>query len=134
MIMATKAKLSASETVESHKPKNYKYKYIIKDESMWDELREQEYDESTLDTINDTDLTLSAINADFKEYPREVVARAKEPTIMDDGVIVSKKMATKTDKKLQNVGIGFFTHEGIRYVCVKLIYERFDIIEIFILT
>ena len=64
----------------------------------------------------------------------EVVARAKEPTIMDDGVIVSKKMATKTDKKLQNVGIGFFTHEGIRYVCVKLIYERFDIIEIFILT
>ena len=132
--MATKAKLSASETVESHKPKNYKYKYIIKDESMWDELREQEYDESTLDTINDTDLTLSAINADFKEYPREVVARAKEPTIMDDGVIVSKKMATKTDKKLQNVGIGFFTHEDIRYVCVKLIYERFDIIEIFILT
>lgn len=128
-----KPNLTTSEIVESHKPKNYKYKYIIKDESMWTELSEQEYDINSLDTIQDDDLVRTALETEFKEYPRELVARAKEPSVMDDGVILSKKMVTKADKKLQNVGLGFFYHDNVKYVCVKLMYERFDIIEIFIL-
>lgn len=131
--MASKDK-SISEIVNDHKPKNYKFKFIVKDETLWKELEEQQYDISSLDTINDSDLTVAALNTSFKEYPRETVAAAKKPTSIDNGVIISKKMITKADKKLQSVNIGFFTHNNVRYVCVKFVYERFDIIEIFILT
>lgn len=131
--MASKDK-SISEIVNDHKPKNYKFKFIVKDETLWKELEECEYDISTLDTINDSDLTVAALNTSFKEYPRETVSSAKKPTSLDDGVIISKKMITKADKKLQSVNIGFFTYDNVRYVCVKFVYERFDIIEIFILT
>lgn len=131
--MASKDK-SISEIVNDHKPKNYKFKFIVKDETLWKELEEQQYDISSLDTINDSDLTVAALNTSFKEYPRETVSSAKKPTSIDNGVIISKKMITKADKKLQSVNIGFFTHNNVRYVCVKFVYERFDIIEIFILT
>lgn len=127
-------KLTPSEVVESHKPKNYKFKYIIKDETLWKELEEANYDISSLDTINDTDLTVAALNTSFKEYPREVVAASKKPTQIEDGVLLFKQMTTKTDKKLLNVCVGFFSHNNLRYVCIKFVYERFDIIEIFILT
>lgn len=127
-------KKTTAEIVDAHKPKNYKFKYIIKDDTLWDELNEANYDISSLDTINDADLTVSAMNASFKEYPREVVASSKKPTQIEDGVLLFKQMTTKTDKKLQNVCVGFFTHNNLRYVCVKFVYERFDIIEIFILT
>lgn len=123
-----------SEIIDDHKPKNYKFKFIIKDESLWKELDDAKYDISSLDTINDTDLTVAALDAPFKEYPREVVAASKKPTQLEDGVLLFKQMTRKTDKKLQNVCVGFFSHNNLRYVCIKFVYERFDIIEIFILT
>lgn len=127
-------KKTTSEIIDDHKPKNYKFKFIIKDESLWKELEDAKYDISSLDTINDTNLTVAALNTSFKEYPREVVASSKKPTQIEDGVLLFKQMTTKTDKKLQNVCVGFFSHNNLRYVCIKFVYARFDIIEIFILT
>ena len=127
-------KKTISEIIDDHKPKNYKFKFIIKDESLWKELEDANYDISTLDTINDTDLTVAALDTPFKEYPREVVAASKKPTQLEDGVLLFKQMTRKTDKKLHNVCVGFFSHNNLRYVCIKFVYERFDIIEIFILT
>jgi hypothetical protein len=129
-----KEKDSVAKVIDDHKPKNYKFKYIIKDDTLLKELEDSNYDLSSLDTINDTDLTVAAMNSVFKEYPREVVASSKKPTQIEDGVLLFKQMTTKTDKKLQNVCVGFFSHNDLRYVCVKFVYERFDIIEIFILT
>lgn len=129
-----KEKDPVTKVVDDHKPKNYKFKYIIKDDALLEELEDSNYDLSSLDTINDTDLTVAAMNSVFKEYPREVVASSKKPTQIEDGVLLFKQMTTKTDKKLQNVCVGFFSHNDLRYVCIKFVYERFDIIEIFILT
>lgn len=129
-----KEKDPVTKVVDDHKPKNYKFKYIIKDDTLLKELEDSNYDLSSLDTINDTDLTVAAMNSVFKEYPREVVASSKKPTQIEDGVLLFKQMTTKTDKKLQNVCVGFFSHNDLRYVCIKFVYERFDIIEIFILT
>lgn len=129
-----KEKDPVTKVVDDHKPKNYKFKYIIKDDALLKELEDSNYDLSSLDTINDTDLTVAAMNSIFKEYPREVVASSKKPTQIEDGVLLFKQMTTKTDKKLQNVCVGFFSHNDLRYVCIKFVYERFDIIEIFILT
>lgn len=129
-----KEKDPVTKVVDDHKPKNYKFKYIIKDDALLKELEDSNYDLSSLDTINDTDLTVAAMNSVFKEYPREVVASSKKPTQIEDGVLLFKQMTTKTDKKLQNVCVGFFSHNNLRYVCIKFVYERFDIIEIFILT
>ena len=127
-------KKTTSEIINDHKPKNYKFKYIIKDDNVLKELEDSNYDVSSLDTINDTDLVLSALASDFKEYPREVVASSKKPTQIEEGVLLFKQLTTKTDKKLQNVCVGFFTHNNLRYVCIKFVYVQFDIIEIFILT
>jgi hypothetical protein len=129
-----KEKDPVTKVVDDHKPKNYKFKFIIKDDSLLTELEDLNYDISSLDTINNTDLTIAAMNAEFKEYPREVVASSKKPTQIEDGVLLFKQMTTKTDKKLLNVCVGFFSHNNLRYVCIKFVYERFDIIEIFILT
>lgn len=129
-----KEKDPVTKVVDDHKPKNYKFKFIIKDDSLLTELEDLNYDISSLDTINDTDLTIAAMNTEFKEYPREVVASSKKPTQIEDGVLLFKQMTTKTDKKLLNVCVGFFSHNNLRYVCIKFVYERFDIIEIFILT
>lgn len=129
-----KEKDPITKVVDDHKPKNYKFKFIIKDDSLLTELEDLNYDISSLDTINDTDLTIAAMNTEFKEYPREVVASSKKPTQIEDGVLLFKQMTTKTDKKLLNVCVGFFSHNNLRYVCIKFVYERFDIIEIFILT
>ena len=130
--MASKSKLSISETIESHKPKNFKYRFVITDESVFDELG-NDYDLSNLDTINDDMLVNAALKANFTEYGRETVAKAKVPTIMDEGVVLSKKMVTKADKKLFSVGLGFFDYNNLRYAAVLLKYERFNILEIFIL-
>ena len=127
-------KKTTSEIINDHKPKRYKFKFIIRDDNLLKELEDANYDMSSLDTINDTDLTVAALNAEFKEYPREVVASSKKPTQIEDGVLLFKQMTTKTDKKLLNVCVGFFSHNNLRYVCIKFVYERFDIIEIFILT
>lgn len=133
--MATKKKeLSIVELVESHKPKNFKYKFIISDDSIYEELINSGYNIDELDTIQNDGLVQEALQASFTDYPREIVGKAKEPTIMENGVIISKKMVTKADKKLFGISLGFFDYNNLRYVVIKLRYEKFDIIEIFILT
>lgn len=129
-----KQSLPVNEIIESHKPKNFKYRFIITDESVYDELQSLQYDLSNLDTINDDELIQEALKADYTWYERDVVKRAKEPTIFENGVILSKKMVTKTDKKLIKIGTGFFEFRNLRYVSIRMVYERFDIIEIFIMT
>ena len=129
-----KATQTINEIVESHKPKNFKYYYHFHDDDTLIELEKQDFDMASLDTIENHDLVEAAKNANFKYYDREIVAHAKEPTILENGVIMTKKMATKTDKKLNQVGVGFFTFQNVSYVAVRLCYEKFDIYEIFILT
>jgi hypothetical protein len=129
-----KPQQTISEIVESHKPKNFKYYYDFHEDAMLVELEQQGFDLSTIDTIENPELIQHAKQASFKYYDRDVVAHAKEPTILENGVIMTKKMATKTDKKLSQVGLGFFTWNEVSYVTIKLCYEKFDIYEIFILT
>jgi hypothetical protein len=129
-----KPQQTISEIVESHKPKNFKYYYDFHEDAMLVELEQQGFDLSTIDTIENPELIQRAKQASFKYYDRDVVAHAKEPTILENGVIMTKKMATKTDKKLSQVGLGFFTWNEVSYVTIKLCYEKFDIYEIFILT
>lgn len=129
-----KPQQTISEIVESHKPKNFKYYYDFHEDAMLVELEQQGFDLSTIDTIENPELIQHAKQASFKYYDRDVVAHAKEPTILENGVIMTKKMATKTDKKLSQVGLGFFTWNEVSYVAIKLCYEKFDIYEIFILT
>jgi hypothetical protein len=127
---SSKKIMTPDELVESHKPKNFKYKYIFTDETLLKELLDIGYDVSTLDTICNDKLVEAALSADCKMYERDIIGKAKNPTIMEDGVIISKKMVTKADKKLQGVYLGFFDFNA-RHMVVKLRYERFDIIEIF---
>lgn len=127
---SVKKDLTPQELVESHKPKNFKYKYIFTDEQILSDLMNSDYDITTLDTICDDELVEAALGAEFVRYEREIIGKAKNPTIMDDGIIISKKMATKADKKLIAVYLGFFEHKT-KHVVVKLHYEKFDIIEIF---
>ena len=126
--------LNADEIVESHKLKNFKYKFIFKNDDIIKELESLKYDISSTDTINNDDLTQAALDASYQYYERDIIGKAKEPTMMDKGVIISKKMVTKADKKLLKIGIGFFNHDDIAYVSIRLVYEQFDIIEIFILA
>lgn len=125
--------LTGDELIKSHLPKNYKYFIHIKDKTLEDELSD-DFDWNLIDTIDNSEIVNEAMNATYQLYERETVASAKKPTILDNGVILSKKLATKTDKKLINVGVGFFTYDGFRYVSTKLIYERFDIYEVFCLV
>jgi len=125
--------LTGDELIKSHLPKNYKYFIHIKDKTLEDELSD-DFDWNLIDTIDNSEIVNEAMNATYQLYERDTVASAKKPTILDDGVILSKKLATKTDKKLINVGVGFFTYDGFRYVATKLIYERFDIYEVFCLV
>lgn len=132
--MATKKKIeSLSGLVTSHRPKYFKHKYIMTDENLR-KLEEEGYDLSELDTIKNDELVNCALNSIYKEYERTIIGKAKEPTRMEDGIIISKKMVTKADKKLLSLGIGRFEHNNVQYVSIRLRYELFDIIEIFILT
>jgi hypothetical protein len=125
---------TASELVESHIPKNFKYRYIITDDNFYRQLIDQNFDLDKLDTIHDDELVQKALRVDYKLYEKTIIGKAKEPTVFDDGVIISKKMITKTGKNLNNIGLGFFEHNETRYVVIRMYYEEFDIIEIFILT
>lgn len=131
--MAKKEK-PLTEIVETHKPKNFKYYYYFHDPEDLVRLEQAGYDVSSLDTICNTELTTCARQASFKYYEREIVAHAKDPVVLERGVVMTKKMATKTDKKLSQVGVAFFTLHDVEYVTVKLCYEKFDIYEIWILT
>ena len=74
------------------------------------------------------------MNVDYQLYERTIIGKAKEPTIMDNGVVITKKMVTKADKKLQQFGVGYFSIGNTQYVAIRMFYEKFDIIEVFILT
>jgi hypothetical protein len=129
-----KEKKTISEIVDAHKPKNFKYKFIFTDKSILDELANDNYDFDTLDTINDDDLVDEALKVtEFTTFDRSVVARKNEPKVLDDGVILSKQMVTKVDKKLQCIQLGDFSYKNRKYILIRLVYERFTIIEIFIL-
>lgn len=128
---------SISEIVESHKPKNFKFKFYFKDDEIIKQLESENYDMSSIDTIKNDDLTNKAYNeTEFTNYTREILGKAKEPTTLsedfEDGIIISKKMITKADKKLQNIGVGYYDFNNVTYLIIKLQYERFDILEIFI--
>lgn len=129
-----KKELSMSEIIESHKPKNFKYCYIITDNTVFDKLHEEAYELSNLDTIQNDELVQEAVNATYTEHDRETLSHAKRPTILDGNIIMSKEMVTKADKKLKSVGTAFFEYHDIRYMSLRMRYEQFDIIEIFILT
>lgn len=130
--------LTGAELINSHRPKKVsKYKFIIKDSELFEELRNDEsFDMKTLDTIKNDDLVNTGYNRDFDSYERDVVARAKEPTTIDEkrGIVVSKQLITKADKKLINVCINTFDYDNASYVMIKFVYERFDIVEIFLLV
>lgn len=116
--------------VDDHKPKNFKFKFIITDNTLIDELNEKNYDMSSLDTINNEALVNEALQCQCKEYDRTIVGKAKQPTIFDDNTMITKKMVTKADKKLLGVFMGIFGNNS-QHIVIKLRYERFDIIEIF---
>ena len=77
---------------------------------------------------------MQALSCEYVQYERDVVGKMKEPTLMNDGVIISKSMVTKSDKKLNKIGIAFFDRNNRKHVVLRMYYDRFDIIEIFILT
>lgn len=125
---------TGKELIESHKPKNFKYRYIITDESLYKELEHDNFNLDELDTIHNDVLVQEALQSEFKFYERDIIGKMKDPTYLEDGIVVSKKMVTKSDKKLNKVGIGCFEHNGRKHVVIRMYYDRFDIIEIFILT
>lgn len=127
---SAKKELTPEELVDSHKPKNFKFKFIFNDDDLIKSLMDNHYDMSTLDTICDDELVEKALGAEFTMYERTIIGKAKEPSVISDGVIISKKMVTKADKKLLGVYVGFFEH-NTKHLVIKLHYEKFDIIEIF---
>ncbi len=127
---SSKETLTPEKLVESHKPKNFKYKYIFNDEEFLNELLSSGYDMSSLDTIDDDHLVEAALSTNFTMYERTIVGKAKEPSILDNGVVISKKMVTKADKKLLGLYVGFFDY-NTKHIAIKLHYDKFDIIEIF---
>ena len=99
--------------------------------------KDETFDMKILDTINDNGLVNAGYdNDEFDTYDRVVVSKAKEPTTIDEsrGIVVSKQLITKADKKLQSVGIHTFSYQADSYVMVKFVYEKFDIVEIFLLV
>jgi hypothetical protein len=131
-VKMAKKELSVEEIIESHKPKNFKY-VIIPTEEFRKRIDESGYDKTNLDTINNPEMVAAAIKTQFKEYDRDIIKKAKEPTRLEDGIVVSKQHVTKSDKKLLSFGIGKFEWNGSKYVAFRMKYELFDIIEIFIL-
>lgn len=132
VIPMAKKVTAADELVESHKPKNFKFKYYFKGDILL-ELEELKYDILSTDTIRNDQLTNYAYNeVSYQYYERDIIGKAKQPTEIEDGIMISKKMVTKADKKLIKVGIGYFTFNNISYMAIRLEYERFDILELFV--
>lgn len=130
-----KAKEDISVLVSKSIPRNFKYKFIIKTDEDFDSLSDNtEFDMSKLDTINNDALVRRAIETEHHIYDSTVIGKATKPTLLDNGIILSKKLVTKVGKALDGVGVGFFEFEETHYVSIKLMYERYDIYEIFILT
>lgn len=130
--------LTPKELIISHLPKKVdKYKVIIKDADLDEALKnDPEFDQSILDTINDDGLVDTGYNRTFNSYDRSTVSKAKEPTVIDEnkGIVVSKQLITKTDKKLLSVDVNTFSYNDNSYVMIKFVYEKFDIVEVFLLV
>ena len=78
VIPMAKALLPADELVETHKPKNFKFKYYFKGDILT-ELESLGYDILSTDTIKNDQLTNYAYNEvayDYKE--RNIIGKAKE--------------------------------------------------------
>lgn len=133
-----KKDLTPKELIISHLPKKVdKYKVIIKDADLDEALKnDPEFDQSILDTINDDGLIDTGYNRTFNSYDRSTVSKAKEPTVIDEnkGIVVSKQLITKTDKKLLSVDVNTFPYNDNSYVMIKFVYEKFDIVEVFLLV
>ena len=84
--------LSPEELVETHKPKNVKFKYIFTDDSLLNELLVAKYPMDTLDTIGDDKLTEAAMFANYSDYERTIIGKSNSPVFLDNGVVVSKKL------------------------------------------
>lgn len=129
--------LSPKELIQSHLPKKIqKFKVIIKDAELHDELNnDPDFDMNTLDTINNTKLVSAGYSGPFEIFDRSSVSKAKEPTVIDSskGIVISKQLITKTDKKLLSVGINTYEFQSNSYVMIKFEYEKFDIVEVFLL-
>lgn len=131
--MAKKKEIILSELIESHRPKNFKHVFVLTEENM-NKLKEEGYDVSKLDTLHRPDLLKFVPSVTFKEYDRDIIGKAKEPTILGNGLIVSKMMVTKSDKKLLGFDIGEFEYEDNTYVVIRMRYEYFYILEFFIMV
>jgi hypothetical protein len=115
-------------------PKNFKFKYIWTDEPFYRSLIEEGFDLTETDTIHSDNLVdVAQAECDWVELERDIIKKAKEPTVLEHGIILSKKLATKADKKLEKVLYGIFEDAARKYVAVKLQYAQFDIIQIFVL-
>ena len=128
-----KKQMTMSEIIESHKPKNFKYRFMITDDSVYDALREEGYELSNMDTIHDDELVQAAYDIPYEEYDRDILAHARRPTGLDGNILMAKEMVTKADKKLKSVGVGFFEYRDRKYMSLRMRYEKFDILEIFII-
>jgi hypothetical protein len=120
----------------TYKPKNFKYKFIITDDEFQEEILKLQIPgdfsvNDELDTINDDELVREAIGSDFTSYGNNI-KKAKEPTLIEEGVYVSKIIITKTGKPLLDVQISHFEYKENNYMAIKFVYEKFYILEIFI--
>lgn len=126
----------AREIIETHRPKKIdKYKFIIKDPDFYDELKnDSSFDMETLDMLKMDDVLEVGMLSTNDSFTRDIVSKSDRPTLVDEkrNLYVSKSMITKADKKLQSIETGVFTYHDNSYMIVKFIYEKFDIVELFL--
>lgn len=123
--------------LKDFKPKNFKYKFIFTDDELQEDiLKMSPPDDSTiqndLDTIKNDPLVRAAVESDFVCYGNNV-KKAKEPTSIGEGLFISKMMVSKTGKALLDVQTSRFEYEKNIYMAIKFVYEKFYILEIFIM-
>lgn len=128
-----KEKQLMSDIINAHKPKGIKYEFLIKDEKVLNQLKEEGYDLGELSTINDEELVQAALLADtIDSFDRSIIKKATQPSLVGDGIIISKKLISKADKKLIRIDISKFELRNTQFIGIKFVYEMFDILEIFI--
>ena len=123
--------------LKDFRPKNFKYKFIFTDDEFQEEILklsspEDNTIQNELDTINSPELIMKALESEFVSYGNNV-KKAKEPTLIDDGVFISKMMVSKTGNALLDVQSSNFSYDNNNYMAIKFVYEKFYILEIFIM-
>lgn len=125
--------------LKTYKPRNFKYKFIFTDDTLQEEILKNlnpemnVNDDDELDTIKNDELVKQALESNFVCYGNNV-KKAKEPTSIEEGIFISKMMVTKTGKPLLDVQASHFTYEDNNYIAIKFVYEKFYILEIFIIV